>query len=124
MTGPAVDFEAADLAKQIETLTQAQLNELPFGVVLIDNAGFVRFYSDTEARLSGFNKSAVGLNFYDICDRFGRAEFRGRIAEAAAQGAVDLEFGWTGDYADPKRDLRIRVQSARAGGVWICIERD
>jgi hypothetical protein len=26
------------------------------------------------------------------------------------QGPVDLELGWPGDYGDPRRELRIRVQ--------------
>ena len=125
MAGPPIDFDAPDLAKQIEKLTQAELNVLPFGVMLLDIDGVVRFYSETEARLSGYNESAVGLNLYDFCDRFGGADFRGRIGEAREQqGAVNLEFGWTGDYADPKRDLRIRVQSATGGGIWLFIDRD
>jgi hypothetical protein len=51
-------------------------------------------------------------------------DFRGRIARAREAGPVDLEFGWSGDFADRKRDLRIRVQSTRQGGVWIMIDRD
>jgi hypothetical protein len=37
---------------------------------------------------------------------------------------VDLELAWFGDPNDPKREMRIRVQSARDGGVWMFIERD
>ena len=51
-------------------------------------------------------------------------DFRGRLTRAMAEGPVDLEFGWPGDYGDPHRALRIRVQSARAGGVWLFIQRD
>lgn len=40
------------------------------------------------------------------------------------EGPVDLEFGWPGDYCDPSRELRIRIQSSRKGGVWMFIERD
>jgi hypothetical protein len=43
---------------------------------------------------------------------------------ALEEGPVDLEFGWKGDFSDPKRDLRIRVQSSRQGGIWILVERD
>ena len=83
MAGPTVDFDAPDLANQIENLSQADLNALPFGVMLLDQDGVVRFYSDTEARLSGYNQSAVGLNLYEFCERFGGADFRGRIADEA-----------------------------------------
>ncbi len=40
------------------------------------------------------------------------------------KGPVDLEIGWPGDYGDPSRELRIRVQSARNGGLWLFMERD
>jgi photoactive yellow protein len=123
MAGP-VDFDSPDLAHQIENLSQAELNALPFGVMLLDLDGLIRFYSDTEARLSGYNQSAVGINLYEFCEKFGGADFRGRIADAAAEGPVNLEFGWTGDYHNPKRDMRVRVQSASRGGVWVCIDRD
>jgi len=37
---------------------------------------------------------------------------------------VDLEFGWSGDYDDPTRDLRPRViSSSDDNGIWVCIER-
>lgn len=124
MAGPKVDFDAPDLAHQIEKLSQAEINALPFGVMLLDLDGLIRFYSDTEARLSGYNQSAVGINLYEFCERFGGPDFHGRIVEAAEQGGVNLEFGWTGDYGNPKRDLRIRVQTASRGGVWLCIDRD
>lgn len=124
MAGPSIDFDAPDLVQHIEQLSQAELNALPFGVILIATDGRVKFYSDTEARQSGYNKSAIGLNFYELCERFGGDAFRGRIERAMEEGPVNLEIGWTGDYGDPKRDLRLRVQSARAGGVWIFVERD
>ena len=53
-----------------------------------------------------------------------QGDLRGRLTRAMEEGPVDLEFGWTGDYADPQRELRIRVQSSRRGGVWMFIERD
>jgi hypothetical protein len=40
------------------------------------------------------------------------------------EGPVDLEFGWAGDFADPTRDLRLRVISSSNNGIWIFIERD
>ena len=93
-----VDFDAPDLAARIEQLTQYQLDRLSFGVILIDRDGIVQFYSETELRESGYGALPLGQNLF--------------------------EFGWVGDFADPDRDLRIRVQSARAGGYWICVERD
>ena len=119
-----IDFDAPDLAARIEKLSQYDLDRLPFGVILIDSEGIVQFYSETEARESGYGALPLGQNLFEISRCMGSDDFRGRIDRAREQGRVDIEFGWGGDFADPNRDLRIRVQSARAGGYWICVERD
>jgi photoactive yellow protein len=124
-TASTVDFDAPDLARRIEQLSQSELDQLPFGVILLDPKGTVLFYSQTEARQSGYGKLPLGQNFFAVAPCMDSDDFRGRIARAQEEaGPVDLEFGWSGDFADPKRDLRIRVQSAARGGVWIMVERD
>jgi photoactive yellow protein len=119
-----VDFNAPDIAARIEKLSQNELDNLSFGVILLDHQGTVMFYSATEARQSGYGGSPVGQNFFEVSRCAGRDDFRGEIMRASEAGPVDLEFGWPGDYGDPDRELRIRVQSARPGGFWIFIERD
>jgi photoactive yellow protein len=119
-----VNFDAPDLARRIEQLSQAELDELPFGVILLDRDGIVKFYSQTEARQSGYGKLPLGQNFFALSRCMAGDSFHGRITRAMEAGPVDLEFGWAGDFADPKREMRIRVQSARQGGVWVMVERD
>ena len=124
MADATIDFDAPDLARRAEAASQFELDNLPFGAILLDSKGTVLFYSATEARLSGYGEKPLGLNLYEISHCFGRDEFRGRIERAREQGPVDLEIGWPGDYGDPRRELRIRVQSSRNGGLWLFIERD
>jgi photoactive yellow protein len=124
MTFASIKFDEPDLAAHIEQLSQYDLDRLPFGVILLDRDGTVKFYSATEARRSGCDVPMIGQNLYAIAKCFGTDGFQGRIARASEAGAVDLEFGWTGDYSDRKRDMRIRVQTAHGGGVWIFIDRD
>ena len=124
MATATIDFNAPDLAHRIEQLTQAELDRLPFGVILLDRQGTVLFYSQTEARQSGYGKLPLGQNFFALSRCMDNNDFRGRVTRALEAGPVDLEFAWPGDYAEPKRDLRIRVQSARQGGVWLMIERN
>ena len=119
-----IDFDAPDIAARIEQLTSAELDQLPFGVIHLDRDGIVLFYSATEARQSGYGPMPPGQDFFLVARRLAQDGFRGRIWRAMEEGPVDLEFGWKGDFSDPKRDMRIRVQSSRAGGVWILVERD
>jgi photoactive yellow protein len=120
----SVDFDAPDLSAQIERLSARELDALPFGVILIDPVGTVLFYSKTEARQSGYNADPVGKNLFEAAPCFRAEGFEGRLLRAMHEGPVDLEIGWPRDFADSKRELRIRVQSARRGGVWLFIERD
>ena len=117
-------LQRAKSCARIETLNQYEIDQLPFGVILLNREGTVLYYSATEARLSGYGENPVGRNMFEISACMGSDNFRGRVTRAMEQGAVDLEFGWPGDFGDPKRELRIRVQSSRSGGVWMFIERD
>ncbi len=121
---PVIDFDAPDLAGEIEDLSQYDLDHLPFGVILLDREGTIQFYSETEQRQSGYDGRPLGKNLFDISRCFGNEDFRGRVVRAQEAGKVDLEFGWPCDFGDPMRELRIRVQSARRGGLWLFIERD
>jgi photoactive yellow protein len=124
MAAVDIDFNAPDLAARIETLSQHELDNLPFGVILLDRQGIVLFYSATEARLSGYGMTPLGKNFFDVGRSPSIGDLRSRIMSAMESGPVDLEFAWKGDGTDPQRELRIRVQSSRQGGVWMFIERD
>lgn len=119
-----IDFNAPDLAARIENSSQSALDNLPFGVILLDRDGVVRFYSATEARVSGYGNKPLGHNLFDISSCANREVLRERVMRAMEDGQADLEFAWFGDPTDPRREMRIRVQSARSGGVWLCIERD
>jgi len=124
MAKASIDFDAPDLAARAERASLFELDHLPYGVIRIARDGNVQFYSATEARLSGYGEIPLGKNLFAISTCFGGDDFRGRIERALEEGPVDLEIGWPGDYADPGRELRIRVQSARNGGLWLFIERD
>ena len=124
MASATIDFEASDLAARVEQCSQFELDNLPFGVILLDREGTVLFYSETEARLSGVGEPPLGQNLFAISACLGSDDFRGRLQRASEAGPLDLELAWPGDYADPTRQLRIRVQSSRNGGMWLFIERD
>jgi photoactive yellow protein len=120
----SIDFDAPDLAARAERASLFELDHLPFGVIRIARNGTVQFYSATEARLSGYGEIPLGKNLFEISPCFGSGAFRGRIERALEKGPLDLDIGWPGDFGNPGRELRIRVQSARNGGFWLFIDRD
>lgn len=119
-----VDYEAPDLAARIDALSEAAIDRLPFGVIRLDAEGVIKVYSATEARQSGYGSQPVGENFFEISRCGGKNDLQGQIVRAQEQGHVDLELTLAGDYGDPTREVRIRVQGARAGGVWMFVQRD
>jgi photoactive yellow protein len=119
-------FDTPDLARHVETLRDDEIDALPFGAIRIDEAGVVRHYSRAEARLSGRGekRTTLGRTFFaEIAPCMDTPAYRGRIERAIAAGRLDLEFGHVGDFADRSRELRVRVQSAKAGGYWVFMQR-
>jgi photoactive yellow protein len=127
-----VSFDDTDLGARLDALlslpsaTGSALDALPFGVIRVDATGRVAYYSATESRQSGLRAhNAVGLDFFaQLAPCMNTPRVRGRIVEAAQRGAVDIEVGHTGDFADPDRFLRVRVVSAGGGGYWHCHLRE
>jgi photoactive yellow protein len=118
------DFDDPNLASVIETLPPAVVHALSFGVIQLDREGRVVFYSETERRLSGYDREAISRSFFtEIAPCMNNAKFRGRIGQALAAGTLDIAFSFTGDFNDPDRELDVRVQSATGSGCWIFIRR-
>jgi photoactive yellow protein len=118
-------FHDDDLAQRLAAMSPDQLNALPFGVIKLDAANRVLFFSATEARLSGYGTAPIlGLDFFaDVAPCMDTDEFRGRVNRQRAAGEVDIEIGHTGDFSDPNRFMRSRVMSAAGGGLWLANER-
>ncbi|HWK98147.1 MAG TPA: hypothetical protein VNR39_22235 [Pseudolabrys sp.] len=120
----AIDFDAPDIARRVEALSQHELDQLPFGVILLDRHFVVRFYSATEARESGYGMEPLGRDFFDVSRCDDKLDLRTRWLAAMEQGPVDLDLTRTGDVAMPKREMRMRIVSARNGGLWLFVDRD
>lgn len=120
-----IEFDTPRLAIEVEKLTKAEIDALPFGAIRLDRDNRVVFYSKAEARLSGYGeRPSIGKIFFtDIAPCMDNEEFSGRIAAAREKGKLDIEFGWVGDFSDRSRALQVRVQSASDGGVWLFLKR-
>jgi photoactive yellow protein len=119
------EFDQPLLARAVEALTTDEIDVLPFGVIGLDQAGVVRLYSKTEARLSGRkSRPTEGLLFFtDVAPCMDNEYFKGRIEKAIKAGTLDIAFTHVGDFVDRERELSVRVQSAADGGIWIFHQR-
>lgn len=121
----ALDLTDEALRSHVEQLSPEALDALPFGVIRLDDAGKVTFYSRTEAEQSGFgDRKAIGRDFFtQLAPCLGTPEFMHRIERARQDGTLDVMFEQIGDFDDAERELRVRVQSATGGGLWVFLQR-
>jgi photoactive yellow protein len=119
------DVAEEALRERIEQLSPEALDRLPFGVIRLDAAGRVTFYSKTEGEQSGFgDRKAIGQDFFtQMAPCLGTPEFLRRIERARQEATLDVMFEQIGDFDDAERELRVRVLSASSGGLWIFIQR-
>ena len=120
-----VQFDARDLAMQVEALDETEIDALPFGAIRLDAKRAETIFSKAERELSGYGaRPTIGKVFFtEIAPCTANEAFRGRIEAARARGTLDIAFSWIGDFADRHREMRVRIQSASDGGVWIFMQR-
>ena len=118
-------FEDRDLLPRLLPLSREELDRLPFGVTVLGPGDVVRFSNLTECQQSGFGpRLREGrLFFTDIAPCLRGPAFRGRIEAARQSGKLDITFDFIGDFASAERELRVRVQAAPDGDIWIFIRR-
>jgi photoactive yellow protein len=121
-----LDYHVPHLAREVERLSEGQIDALPFGAIRLTAEGEVEYYSAAERRLSGSGeRQRVGLHFFDqVAPCMDNEHYRGRIQQAVATGTLDLEFSHIGDFADSERELTVRIQSSSTGGYWIFMRRE
>jgi photoactive yellow protein len=122
---PSVGLDDERLPERMEPLSLQEIDALPFGVVRLDAMGKVTFFSKTEAEQSGFgDRRAIGRDFFtQMAPCLGTPEFLRRIAVARRAGTLDITFEQVGDFDDAARELRVRVSSAKGGGLWVFLQR-
>ena len=114
------------LAGTLGGLSEAEFDGLPFGAILVDDAGTVLRYNATESRLSGRTRAEVlGRNFFrDIAPCTHVPGFHGRFADGVARGRLDCRFTFVFEFRmDPVR-VEIRMMSAEVPGRhWILVRK-
>ena len=125
MATPLEHIDDPTLPARVTTLSPAELDSLPFGVIRLDADGKVTFYSKTEAELSGYgDRRAIGRDFFtQMAPCLATPERLRRIDQARREGTLDISFEQIGDFDDAERELHVRVVSARGGGLWLFLER-
>ena len=115
----------AELFAQIDGLTGAQLDSLPFGAIQLDRTGRILQFNEYEANLS--NRRApdtVGRNFFlDVAPCTNVKEFHGRFREGVETEELNASFDYRFAFKQAPRDVRITLfYSAATSTVWVFVE--
>lgn len=106
----------------VRQLTVEQLNDLPYGVVVVDREGTVLAYNDTESRLASVPKDRVLMrNFFrEVAPCTQVKEFAGRF-EAFTRGETRSsveQFDFVFNFASGAQHVTIIFTPGRARGTY------
>lgn len=119
-----IDIDLHD-PHQLDSLTAAELDRLPYGATRVDSDGVILFYSRRETEMSERKSTAVlGRNFFtDVAPCTMVPEFYGRFRRGVLTGNLDTRFEFSFDCDMHPVQVRISMRaSERAGEFWIIIE--
>lgn len=120
-----VTFASTDTANAFAKLTEAQLDNISFGIIQVDAEGTILMFNDAEAGMTGRQKkAAIGRNFFtDVAICTDVPDFRGRFDAGVRSGMLDVvfEFHLGGDTM-PRVQVHM-VKAARGERYWICTKR-
>jgi len=97
----APTFVPDDVLSRLEELNSQEMDDLPFGVVRLDNTGTVEFVNEAGLSLPGLKKhdnktTVVGKNFFfDLAPSTNNNLFFGRFKQGLNQGSIDARFPYT-----------------------------
>jgi photoactive yellow protein len=112
------------LAK-VDSVTEAELDSLPYGVIQLDATGTVLRYNAFEAGLSGLNKqNVVGRNFFtQIAPCTDLQQFHGRFNEGVAAGELHCAFRFHFAFKQRPWDVTVTLfYNGRDKTVWVLVQ--
>ena len=121
-----VQFGQDDLANVMATLSPAEIDALPFGVIQLDATGRILVYNEMESRITGRRKAGViGHQFFDaIAPCCNTPAFRGAFDAGVKSGNLDAMFDYTFDYKMKPMRIKIHMKNALANNsYWVFVKR-
>lgn len=112
-----------DLEK-IDRMSEAELDELPFGAIRLDRNGVILSYNMTESKLTGRRRERViGRNFFtEVAPCTNVQSFAGRFREGVAKGELHAIFPYRFDFEMAPRDVTVTLfYSKQTGTAWVFV---
>jgi photoactive yellow protein len=114
------------LLQSADSLTDKQLDQLPFGMIQLDLNGKILQFNKTEAQMAQINRDRqVGKNFFDEvapCTKV--REFHGRFVEGVKRRKLYETFGFVFKFDHGWRNVAITLMySNKTDTVWVLVSQ-
>lgn len=126
---PEVELAAAIPPEQLEHLSEAALDQLPYGVIALDLEGTVRRYNLAESRFARLDRRQVlGKPFFGVvAPCTATPEFQGRFKMLAATGEPggSVAFSYIFDFKFGAQQVDIELLRARTSDqIFVLVNRN
>jgi photoactive yellow protein len=121
----AFALPAAFVSRSIDSISDAELDALPYGVIQVDAEGIVLRYNAYEESLSGLvRQKVVGRNFFkQIAPCTDMQEFYGRFREGVAAQELHCTFRFHFPFKKNPRDVTITLfYNALHKITWVLVQ--
>ena len=121
----AFALPAAFVSSSIDSISDAELDALPYGVIQVDAEGIVLRYNAYEESLSGLvRQKVVGRNFFkQIAPCTDMQEFYGRFREGVAAGELHCTFRFHFSFKKNPPDVTITLfYNAPHKITWVLVQ--
>lgn len=122
-----IRLEPTHLENTLARLSKPQLDELPFGAILVDGEGIIHFYCLTDWESTARDPAEIiGRNFCrDIWPGACAEEICVRFREGVQSGELNVLFEYSLDHEMPPIQVQIHMKNHRhePDRYWILIKR-
>jgi photoactive yellow protein len=116
-----------NLYEIIDNLTIDQLDELPYGIIQLDEQGKVLKFNIYESKLANMaQETVIGRNFFkEVAPCTDVQEFHGRFAAGVIAKELRTEFRYHFQFKQNPRDVLITLfYSKLTQSVWVLVNPD
>jgi photoactive yellow protein len=120
-------FVPVSVLESLGSLTAAQADTLPFGVVKLDAKGIIQLYNRyNDENFANFGgKSVIGRNYFtEVAPCANNFIFSGRFMRGAETGILDQVFDYVFTYKIEPTKVRVHLYHHKASGTnWIFVRK-
>lgn len=114
----------AEQLANVVSMSDTDLDGLPFGAIRLDHAGKVLSFNRREADLTGRDpKKVIGRNFFtEVAPCTNVQSFAGRFREGVAAKNLHIIFPYRFDFEMAPRDVTVTLfYSAQTDSAWVFV---